>query len=183
MNKGTSPHMQYNYQYYVNKTLDAYPDTEVLVVRTEHQWEDLIVVDKLVGGTGDFSRLGQGSQMSHGSSKYFSSPLSDKGYQKLCCALVTEVEVYARVLEKAANLNPESRQQSLQDLYDSCHISNWNEWTTQCKAKLLEDDEILEQQNAASFLAEMPTHLQNQNWKIKQSKRNGIFKTPAPPKL
>lgn len=131
--------MEYNYRYYAGKTLLAQKAKEVMTVRTEHQWDDLIDIDLLVGGDGNFFRY-QGQNISHGSSSYIASPLSSEGYKKICCILVDEIELYFEILNKAVNLSPASKDESFQEVYTSCEISSWGEWAASCRRKLEEDD-------------------------------------------
>jgi len=147
-------HMKYNHAYYANKTIWAYPDKELFAIRTEHEWEDMVALDKQLGGTGRFgpttessshhnTKTSQNAAVSHGSEGYIPSPISTQGYHKLCCVLHEEIQIYMDLLQRAQNLNATAKQESISDLADKCNFttSNWNEWRQQCQSKLNHDAE------------------------------------------
>jgi hypothetical protein len=61
--------------YYTALTLWKYPDKEVFGIRTEHELDDMVAVDKLVGGSGEFINRGK---QSHVSEHYLPSSLFSK---------------------------------------------------------------------------------------------------------
>ena len=137
---GSAPHMLYNYAYYAQRSIWKYPDKEVFALRTEHR-EDMVALDKLLGGNGEFE---QDREVSHGSEGYVPSPLSTEAYQKLCCVLETEIEVYQDILERARNLDATAKQESLDSLREKCGITtSWTEWRVECRSQLRNDLRIL----------------------------------------
>lgn len=52
-------HLRDNYQYYKEHSMDLCPSCEVLVVRTEQLWGDLIALDVTLGGSGVFTTEGK----------------------------------------------------------------------------------------------------------------------------
>ena len=116
-NQGSMPHMQYNYRHYGAETFLKYPRKEVVAIRTEHEWEDITYLDRWLGGTGN--EKNEEDEITHGSSSFAPSPLSQQSYQKLCCALVDEIEFYFLILEKASNLNPGQKEESRHEVSHS----------------------------------------------------------------
>jgi hypothetical protein len=151
-NQGAMPHMQYNYRYYGEETFLKYPNKEVLAVRTEYEWEDLIHLDRWLGGKGIQKDVRY--EVTHGSTDYVPSPLSQQAYQKLCCVLVDEIEFFFLILDKALNLNPAQKRESRQDLFQSCNIASsqdssfpsWNAWKVACHQRLQEDAKYIAEQ-------------------------------------
>jgi hypothetical protein len=133
---GNEPHKHsYNYRYYASETVLKYPDRPVMAVRTEHAWEDIISLDKQLGGTGNFTMAGL--HYSHGSEKWTKDSLSIEGYHILCCALRHEMETYMYLLNKAVNLKQEQKQESMEDLFEKCGIAlPWEEWKDSCESEL-----------------------------------------------
>ena len=102
------------------------PNHAVTVVRTEYMWDDIIALDKALGGTGYFAE-NVGSKVSHGSESWkgkekYNSYLSPSSLQLLCCYLYEELEVYQRVILLAANLNPDQKKESLTSMLEHCQI-------------------------------------------------------------
>jgi hypothetical protein len=140
--KSGMQHAKYNYEFYVNKTISVYPDREVLVVRTEHEWDDVVdLANNFLGGNTDFSVT---ESVSHGSEKYQPSPITTEGYQKLCCVLEREIEVYIDLLERAANLSPEAKEESIESLKEKCGVKkDWTVWRKHCQQRLQADEKVL----------------------------------------
>jgi hypothetical protein len=144
--------MQFNYRYYGEQTFLKYPNKEVLAVRTEHEWEDLLHLDTWLGGKG--IRKDARYEVNHGSTGYVSSSLSQQSYQKLCCVLVDEIEYFFLILDKALNLNPAKKYESRQEVFQTCNIASrqdsalpsWNAWKVACHQRLQEDDMALAEQ-------------------------------------
>jgi hypothetical protein len=140
------PHMvPYNYQYYASKSMWQYPKKEVFVIRTEHEWDDMVELDILLGGSGNFTQRKQ-KDIKHGSDKYHKSPLSQEAYSKLCCVLENEILIYKDILDQALNLSPEQKEESMNDVKDKCGIdkaTSWPAWRTTCKDQLALDQEVL----------------------------------------
>ena len=136
-------HMYYNYDYYVNKTIRAFPETEIFGVRTEQEWEDMTALDIYLGGTGQFKR--KGTHVSHGSEFYDPSPLSSVAYQKLCCVLEHEIQVYIELINRVDNLDDTAKVEGIDLIKEKCNIaSSWSEWRAQCRNQIDKDWAILE---------------------------------------
>jgi hypothetical protein len=148
-NHGAMPHMEFNYRYYGEETFLKYPNKEVLVVRTEHEWEDLFRLDRWLGGKGIHKDARY--EITHGSTSYVPSPLSPQSYQKLCCVLVDEIEMFFLILDKARNLNAAQKHESRQEVYQTCSIAgrqnstlvSWHDWKATCHQRLQEDAKVL----------------------------------------
>jgi hypothetical protein len=140
------PHMHYNYDYYLQDSVWKYPDKEVLIIRTEHEMDDLIALDQQLGGSGkDFQRQQQHQKnvVSHGSEHYQPSPLTQEAYHKLCCVLEKEIDLYFQVLDRAINLETSSKQSSAEALAQKCGVrSTWSEWRSNCQAELQDDQKL-----------------------------------------
>lgn len=134
---GSGPHMLYNYAYYAHHSVWQYPDKEVFGIRTEHEWEDTVELDRLLGGNGN---LKENREVSHGSESLLSSPLSTEAYQKICCALETEIEVYQDILQRVVNLNARAKRESMETIKTKCGVvTTWTEWRVECRRQLRSD--------------------------------------------
>jgi hypothetical protein len=141
-NRGAAPHMEYNYEYYVSKTIQRFPQTEVFAVRTTHMWEDVVALDRLLGGSGKF--VNHGRAISHGSEKFYSSPVSKEAYGKLCCVLEHEIYLYLDALKRSINLDALTKLESEEDLRQKCQVSTtWMNWRQMCRQRLEKDDGYL----------------------------------------
>jgi hypothetical protein len=118
----TAPHMYYNHKYYARYSIWKYPNREIFGIRTDHEWQDMVNLDKMLGGTGNFSNHGKAE--SHGSEKYKPAPISQEAYRKLCCVLETEIHIFLNILKRVVNLTQEQKQETIDSLYDKCGISN-----------------------------------------------------------
>ena len=134
---GSAPHMLYNYFYYAQRSIWKYPEKEVFAIRTEHEWDDTVALDHLLGGNANFV---QNRDVSHGSEGYAPSPLSTQAYQKLCCALESEIEIYQDILERAINLDFRAKEEDLDSIREKCGIqTTWTEWRIDCRRHLRKD--------------------------------------------
>lgn len=135
-----SNHMQFNYQYYAEKTVFKYPEKEVFGVRTEHENDDMKALDLLIGGSAKFDSI---EKYSHGSEIYMPSPISIEAYHKLCCVLSDEIEVYLHILNRASNLDQAAKQQSEDSLREKCGVqTSWSTWKDDiCQPRLHEAEE------------------------------------------
>lgn len=130
-------HLQYNYKYYADISYYKYPEKEVFAIRTEHQYEDMVALDKLLGGNGTFPKSNYHD--SHGSEKYAPSPISETAYKKLCCVLEDEIAIYLDTFQKALNLNLAQYEEAESLLKQKCGLSpgqTWSNWRAQCRAQL-----------------------------------------------
>ncbi|CAB9509631.1 expressed unknown protein [Seminavis robusta] len=138
---GSGPHMLYNYAFYAQRSIWKYPTKEVFGVRTEHELEDIVALDALLGGNGQFR---ENAEVSHGSEGYVASPLSTEAYQKLCCVLEMEIDVYQDLLQRVLNLNQTAKQETVDSLRHKCGITTtWTEWRVMCRKKLKKDLRVL----------------------------------------
>jgi len=131
-NAGINVHFQYNYAYYALHTFWKYPDKEVFVIRTEHEWDDMVNLDKQIGGSGNYSAEWNRKE-SHGSEKYHKQDLTTTAYHKLCCVLENELEIYLDIVKRAENLSDQDKSQAEEDLRQKCGIGpSWLQWKTLC---------------------------------------------------
>ena len=140
----THPHMRYNYEYYARKSIWKFPGKEVFGIRTEHEWNDMVQLDKLLGGTGNFTN--EAKSVSHGSEKYIPAPVSESAYHKLCCVLEREIEIYMDLLDSVENLSKQQKQESIDSVREKCGIADlsWTHWRMQCRSTIEADTLTLE---------------------------------------
>lgn len=126
---GTSPydylntHLEYNYQFYRDETWgdNNNKDKAIMVVRTEHLWDDVSNLDRQLGGTGNFTNAAQSHYVDHGSSHYLvKSILSPEGRRLFCHALQQEVAIYRELIERAMNLQEWEKKETLDTLRYDC---------------------------------------------------------------
>ncbi len=140
-------HLQKNYKFYTDFTSTKYPEKEVLVIRTEHLWDDaeelnLALTDSLVKdgavykmthtdpessststSTSAFGKK-KGHVFDHNSGKRpVRSGLSQEGKKIVCCHLSTENHLFEGLVRRAANLDEMEKEIYLDDLYNDCGIS------------------------------------------------------------
>jgi hypothetical protein len=141
-----SPHMYFNYEYYAEKSFDQFPHKEVFGVRTTNEWEDIIHLDLLLGGSGNFTNKGESHFHGKDKTKPFTPPpISTEATHKLCCVLWKDIAIYLKLWERVLNFNQTLKQENEASLRAQCGVSNsWSEWTTQCKAHLEQDEKLLE---------------------------------------
>ena len=125
-------HLYYNYRYYANLTILAYPWKEILVVRAEHLWKDLQTIENLLWGGGPVLRNEDYVNHTHGSEKSYRSSLSSAGSKILCCHLHEEIRIYLRVLGQGLNLNDVDRESSLQSLLTTCGVDSFHQLQKDC---------------------------------------------------
>jgi hypothetical protein len=121
---GGGRHFRFNYGYYKRKTIDESPNHAVAVIRTERLWDDVIHLDRLLGGTGDFGRR-NGLKHSHGSENYtapHSVDLSVPNTIFLCCLIYKDMEAYQQLILKAANLDGAQKSETLNHLLHRCQV-------------------------------------------------------------
>ena len=88
-------------------------------------WDDIINLDRLLGGSGNFSMAGH--KHSHGSGNYtvpYDSKLSEPNTIYLCCLIYKEIHVYQEMILNAFNLNASQKKASLTDLHYRCHTAD-----------------------------------------------------------
>ena len=138
-NRRIIPHMMCNYHYYATHSIWKYPGKEIFGIRTEHEWDDMVSLDKLLGGTGTFRNANL--HHSHGSENYHPSPISTEAYHKLCCALETEIDIYFNLLDQSVNLDNAAKEESKAIVREKCDITpSWLEWRTACLQRMNDSD-------------------------------------------
>ena len=119
-------------EYYVNLTMDAYPNKPVLVVRAESLWQDLMHLDTWLGGTGII-----GEENQNDLPVFLRDEDEDTAdYASICCAMQEEIHTFRRVLERAVNLNPEEKAATIAQAPRHCGFSSWSEMEHRCKTHL-----------------------------------------------
>jgi hypothetical protein len=118
-------HLFFNHMYYAESTIHAYPDKEVMVVRTEHLWEDLQGIESILGG-GTINKDDYKDQ-THGSEQALKGSLSKDGARALCCSLEDELRIFIEVLELASNLDDSKKKQAMNNLYERCGVSSFTD--------------------------------------------------------
>jgi hypothetical protein len=117
-------HFRLNYQYYKGYTVDEWPGHAVAVIRTEEMWADIIHLDHILNGTGDFSKH-LGFKDTHGSEDYLVPYRSDIDVSNaifLCCLIFKEMEAYQQLVLSAINLDDTQKRETLNNLLSRCHI-------------------------------------------------------------
>jgi hypothetical protein len=115
----TNTHLKYNYQTYYEYTLSHYPKKEVFVIRTEHLWDDMSRLDRLLGGSGQFDQSGH--KFDHGSEKFaIKSKLSPDEKKIFCQILSPEIAIYKDLILRASNLEEWEKDESLNQLKEDC---------------------------------------------------------------
>jgi hypothetical protein len=138
-------HLKFNYEFYARETIRKYPDKEVLIVRTEHLWDDIDSLNMALAETlvkygavynatllHDRNKTASKSTFSHlknhthsfGSEGYkVKSGLSKEGKEILCCHLSEDNQVFEDIVRGAVNIGEEEKESYLNLLYDDCGIS------------------------------------------------------------
>ena len=134
-----------NLQYYAQHSFDKYPDKEIFGIRVTNEWEDMIGLDKLLGGSGMFQQ--EGKSQFHGNAKakpHAPAQLSVEATHKLRCILWKELDLYRSVWGRALNFNSSTKRDNEAYLESQCGVSSgWKNWTQQCRHHLDEDDKVL----------------------------------------
>ena len=122
---GGGPHFKLNYNFYNEYTIKKYINHSVAVIRTEYMWDDIIKLEKALGGLGDFKSVG--FKHSHGSEKYeLDARISIPNTIYLCCLLYEDIEIYQQLIMKSINLNGLQKRESLSNLMTRCQINEMN---------------------------------------------------------
>lgn len=137
-------HLFANYKAYADVTVSSFPDKEVLVVRTEHLWDDIerlnmALADSLVeygivynqtilhnweetGSKSTFKNI-SGHAFSHGSENYtVKSGLSKLGKETLCCHMSEDNKIFEDIVRGAVNFDEKEKEKYLNLFYDDCGI-------------------------------------------------------------
>jgi hypothetical protein len=128
-----SPHMFYNDVCNLNHVSQKYPNREVFVIRTEHEWEALKALELALGGPGTFHREGDAKE--HLCERFAPSALSQDGINKLCCVLETEIRIYKELLIRTINLDDVSLKESMETIRSQCQVITipWEFWHNMCR--------------------------------------------------
>ena len=131
----TASHLNANYEHYARLTTVRYPEREVFVVRTNQLWDDLLHLDRLLGGTGGFPNQ---TFFTHNSENYdvkgTGRPLSGEALVAVCCTMWKELQLYESLLIQAVNLAQCEKDNSLWQLRRQCqmdHLVSWSDWEGQ----------------------------------------------------
>ena len=129
-------HISFNMRYYTGRTIDRYPNKNVLILRTESLWDDLKDLDTQLGGYGVFGQR-EGYKDSHGSENYRQSKdtLSAADYGVLCCALLDEMNIYRDLLKRAVNFDDAAKNSTITSAANKCGFSSWNDMVDQCRSR------------------------------------------------
>ena len=120
----SSGHAFYNYAYYWNRTRNSMDGVkEVWVVRTESLWQDMSGVEDIFQRSEHVLQhpLMNHSNITHGSEGHRQRErLSSQNRQHLCCALVYEMDIYRKILQRASNLEEPEKRRTLHSLDQQC---------------------------------------------------------------
>lgn len=121
-----------NYRFYFNKSLGQWPEKEVLAVRTYHLWDDMIALEKWLGGNGDLHGCA-GMYHTHGAENIIDKgPVSPSGYKLFCCALQEEMLIYYELLLRSANLSPSDKEETWSKDLEKCGATSMRDLEHQC---------------------------------------------------
>lgn len=115
-------HLSHNYEYYHKGTLEKFPDKEVLAVRTEHLWDDIEKLDKATGGQGVFTHAGKVKNENIQTQETKIDPTAEQ-LRDLCCILWEDIETYQKIVNRARNLDYQSKLQTSQDVWSTCGVN------------------------------------------------------------
>jgi Sulfotransferase family len=88
-------HLFHNYRYYWKYTGQKFPKKEILALRTEHMWQDIIDLDVATGGSGKFKYKGS-VQRANPVPKTKTSKAT-REYQSMCCVLWEELDLFQKI--------------------------------------------------------------------------------------
>ena len=116
-------HLSMNFGYYYDRTIAKYPRKDVVVLRTEHLWDDLQQLEYWMGGNASVGPSTRNT-VSHGSETYrLKSKLTDvKLLQSLCCIIELEAKLYIEIIQRAINLHAWQKQESLEAFSERCNL-------------------------------------------------------------
>ena len=146
-----STHAYFNYAHYRNVTIQRLESQlekkkkkkEIFVIRTEHLWQDASSLDIQLNGTGKYNTTAS-RNVTHGSETYHkhTSTLSNLGYERICCMLIDEIEVFEDILYRGENLSMKDKIDTIRDVERKCGILKYasrKDWAMACKDKLVDD--------------------------------------------
>jgi len=118
-------HISLNFGYYYRRTIFKYPDKDLVVLRTEHLWEDLQGLEKLMGGDATIGPDSGHEARDYGSkNKYVLKDKVDdpERLQALCCALSSEYQIYKQLLISSKNLSGKQVDESIRAMEAKCNL-------------------------------------------------------------
>lgn len=127
------PHFWYNFQHYARYIHKA--ASHVVVVRSEHLWEDAMNLDRALGGDGVFGHAGL--HHTHGSETWHAKKqLTQEASRSLCCVLYKDIEAYQEIVLRAENLSDDEKEETMRLAFDECGIEtvdanapfSWQQW-------------------------------------------------------
>lgn len=113
-------HLARNYGFYTQMTTKVYPEKEIIVVRTEHLWQDLRRLDVMLGGDGKSYEENLMNDHGRSSTYKYRSTISSETKQLLCCGLLVEIQIYESLIVKATNLKYNDKVDTMNDLLLDC---------------------------------------------------------------
>ncbi len=148
-NHAKNIHLFKNYKFYEDVSTKMNPKKEVLVIRTEHLWDDLEVLNLALTNalvkhgavynatqnetassslppSSSISSLAEirGHAFTHGSEKKnVTSGLSREGRQIVCCYLSEDNQIFEGIVRDALNLDEMEKRTYLDGLYGDCGIT------------------------------------------------------------
>jgi hypothetical protein len=113
----------------VNYDLAArrFPKTSIYVIRTEYLWNDLKQLDKYLGGSGVFGEANNGKVVNAKRRHVLETQLSTQSIRLLCCGLKLELLTYRILINKAKNLDPRAKTQTLDRAMTRCSFGSWDD--------------------------------------------------------
>ena len=147
-----STHAYFNYAHYRNVTIQRLESQlekkkkEIFVIRTEHLWQDASSLDIQLNGTGNYNTTDR-KNVTHGSENYHehTSTLSKLGYERICCMLIDEINVFEDILYRGENLSMKDKIDTIREVERKCGILRYasrKDWATECNDELVDDDAI-----------------------------------------
>jgi len=123
-------HLSINYGFYYRRTLAKRPRKDIVAIRTEHLYQDLQALEHSVGGTAkiDGNSTGHRSETYNSDASVVSDTVTDpKRLQALCCAIASEAAIYIELIERASNLAPLQKKETLDAFSKKCNLDRCGE--------------------------------------------------------
>jgi hypothetical protein len=124
-------HMTANYQYYTKGMDLLEKDRKVWVIRTEHLWEDVSLIDTLVGGTGNYSQV-QGRAINEQSIRKGASRSEKYVPLPFCCGLLDDMLAFRDIINRADNFNDQEKRETNERSWSRCNVTSWGMLETKC---------------------------------------------------
>eukprot|EP00934_Nitzschia_sp_Nitz4_P007770 Nitzschia sp. Nitz4//scaffold48_size128905//41196//42336//NITZ4_003590-RA/size128905-augustus-gene-0.3-mRNA-1//1//CDS//3329552952//7760//frame0 len=131
--EGPTNHLYYNYLHYANRTVKAFPNKPVMIIRQEAMWEDLRRIEQLLGGNPRRPFETEGPIITHGSEKFaYRARLDPTLIPALCCLLEDELTAYVQFVLAATNLEVREKFHTLQEFLGPCNATTVKRLRLQC---------------------------------------------------